>query len=377
MTRRPHDSNAHQSDSLHALGAQLAARERQLATLIEHNPTGILLLDREGHVVLQNRVVATLTGAREGRGRSVGEVLHLQDEQGHPVPLALPQASEPVTVRGYWSGHNGERPRYLQVSIAPVHHAADGASPQTEAYIVNLVDLTALREAESAKHVFLAGLSHELKTPLALIRGYAENLRFPQVRAGDAMVEEALDVILDETTHLTEMVDHLLLAARLQAGALALERHDVAVGRMLERLVEEYAEVHPQHRWTLSIASDLPVIQGDPNRLRAVFHNLLSNAQKYSNPGSTIEVHATPHARGLRVTVRDEGIGIDATDQSRLFERFFRASDRADGTGLGLYMSKAIVEAHGGRIHVDSVSGEGSTFIVDLPTSTRRSQDSQ
>ncbi|MDQ4076919.1 MAG: PAS domain-containing sensor histidine kinase [Chloroflexota bacterium] len=357
---------------------QLAKRERQLAAIVEHNPTGILLLDQEGQVLLQNPIAEAMTGTTMVKGAaSIGQLLPLQDETGQPLALPLPDDSAPATVRGYLQGPDGGRGRYVQVSLTSLMQGIPDRAPRVEGYVVNLVDLTALKEAESAKSIFLAGLSHEFKTPLSLIRGYAETLRYPQVRKDADMYEEALDVILEETEHLTEMVNQLLLAARLQAGALSLELHEVAVGRLIHKLVEGYRETHPGYRWQLSLSEDLPSIQADPNRIRAVFHNLLSNAAKYSEPGSLIHVRAEPTDTGVRISIHDEGIGISQEDQSRLFQRFFRASDRADGTGLGLYMSKAIVEAHGGRITVESELGEGSTFTVELPRRARANESGQ
>jgi signal transduction histidine kinase len=199
-------------------------------------------------------------------------------------------------------------------------------------------------------------------------RGFAETLRYPHVRADDALAEDALDVILTETEHLTELVDRLLAAARLEAGLLRLELDDLDPGPLVDRVAEEFRRAHADRVWEVDVADRLPVVRADPVRVREVLHNLLSNAVKYSSPGSRVQVRAAATEAGeLAIAVADEGIGIGAAERPHVFERFYRASDRAEGTGLGLYMSAAIVAAHGGRIDLDSEPGRGSTFVVVLP----------
>lgn len=348
---------------------RLAARERQLAAIVEHSPAGMLLLDASGRVLMQNPVSQTLTGWTEDplTGVQLGELLRMEDEAGQRVALKLPTGAAAVTAQGYLRRRDGTRGAYVQVTITPLLTAAG----VVEGYVANVVDLTAYKENESAKNAFLAGLSHELKTPLALIRGFAETLRYPQVHQDEKLYHESLDVILTETDHLTQMVNQLLQAARLQARALTLDLDQVALGPLLERLVDEFRQTFPTHLWQVEVAENLPTITADPVRLREVFQNLLSNAVKYSDPDSLTRVEAATTRDGVRVSVSDEGVGIAPEDQQRLFQRFFRASDRADGTGLGLYMSKAIIEAHGGAIRVESEPGKGSTFTVELPRGRR------
>jgi PAS domain S-box-containing protein len=352
----------------HNLIERLGTRERQLSSIVEHNPAGVLLLDARGGIMIQNPVVQELTGYPQAKvvGRTLEEVLRLVDEQNQPVRVALPVDEKSVTFRGKLSRGGGAE-HFVQVSITPLLASAGGDVDEIEGYVANIVDLTALREAENSKRVFLAGLSHELKTPLALIRGYAEMLRYPQVQGDAELYEESLDVILDEVEHLTRMVDQLLQAARLQAGALVLDLDELAPAPFVRKVVESFRQAYPGFQWEMELAENLPTIHADPVRLREVLHNLLSNAVMYSDPGSRIKVTAGLAGAGLFLNVADEGIGIALEDQAKLFRRFFRATGRGEGTGLGLYMARAIVEAHGGRITVQSEPGKGSVFSVVLP----------
>lgn len=350
---------------------RLRARERRLAALVEHSPAGSLLLDVDGRVVSFNPAAVALAGRAEAEltGADARELLVLEDERGQGLALDLgldrSDADAAPTVQGYLRRRNASQPPFVQVTVTPLPAPRGGRA----GYVVDVVDLSGFKTAEDAGRAFLAGLSHELKTPLALIRGFAETLRYPQVRADERLAGEALDVILDETGHLTEMVDRLLLAARLEAGALALDRHLVDLAGEIARVAGTFARAYPDRAWTIDVPADLPPVSADPLRLRAVLENLLSNAVKYSDPGTPIRVDAAadPDGSAVRIRVQDRGIGIATEDQARVFERFVRATERGEGTGLGLYMSRAIARAHGGSLDVESALGRGSTFILRLP----------
>lgn len=385
------------------LHGRLAAREHQLAAVVDGSPTGILLLDADGRIVGANSAAERLLETRRSQlsGRGLADVLPLEGDDGRPIAVALPAGG--ADARGAaepWTGRlaAGQRRPWVQVTITPLAADAgtigeidppnDGAAAAPivadgrgdgGGFVVNVVDVTALREAENAKSAFLAGLSHALKTPLALIRGFAETLQQPEMRGDAAFGAEAVGVILDETAHLTQMVDQLLLAARLHAGALPLARDAVDLRALLARAVATFERVHPDRRWQADLEAVGPV-SADPVRLKEVVDNLLSNAVKYSAPDSPIAVvlRSDGPAGDVVFEVIDRGIGIAPADQARLFGRFFRAdADRtSEGTGLGLYMSRAIVAAHGGRIDVASAPGEGSTFTVRLPRGTAASAPS-
>ncbi|HQZ70571.1 MAG TPA: ATP-binding protein [Anaerolineae bacterium] len=344
---------------------RLQARERRLASIYDNSPAGVLLLDGTGRVRSHNPAVAQLLGlvGQDLAGRPASELIDLSDLQDRPLPFRLPEGGATASLQGRVQLPRGGAGAWVLVTVTPLPEPR----PRRGGFVVDIVDLSGFKEAEDAGRAFLAGLSHELKTPLALIRGYAETLRYEQVRADEALHAEAVDVILDETTHLTRMVEQLLAAARLEAGALRLNLHLLDLGREIARWVEPFKVTGGDRRWELQLDPGLPPVQADPVRLRELLQNLWSNAVKHAPPGSTIRVGARSAADGVAVWVRDAGAGIDPQEQERIFQRFTRASEGGDGAGLGLYMARAIAQAHGGRLDVASAPGQGSTFTLWLP----------
>jgi signal transduction histidine kinase len=237
--------------------------------------------------------------------------------------------------------------------------------------IANVRDMTRLREADELKNTFISIISHELKTPVALIKGYAGTLRRDDARWDAATVRDSAGVIEEEADHLTELIDNLLDASRLQAGGLTLNRGDVALDQLARHMVEKYSVEAMQHPIVLNFPANFPIVPGDSTRLENVLSNLINNAMKYSPAGVPIKMagHATPHE--VIVTVSDQGIGIPLDEQGRIFERFYRVDDQlsrqTQGSGLGLYLAKAIIDAHRGRIWVESTPGKGSAFSFALP----------
>ncbi|MBZ0286308.1 MAG: cell wall metabolism sensor histidine kinase WalK, partial [Anaerolineae bacterium] len=237
--------------------------------------------------------------------------------------------------------------------------------------IANVRDITNFRRAQEMQNIFISSVSHELKTPVALIKGYAGTLRREDAAWDPAVIRNGLEVIEDEADRLTELIENLLAASKLQAERMRLDLSDVRLDLLAARAVERFSTQTTTHTFKLEFPPNFPVIQGDEARLRRVLDNLLSNAIKYSPEGGTIEVGGKADDQSVTVYVRDEGVGIRPADQEHVFDRFYRVdgalSRKTQGTGLGLYLAKAIIEAHNGTIQVKSKPGEGSTFFFTLP----------
>ncbi|MEW5831154.1 MAG: ATP-binding protein, partial [Chloroflexota bacterium] len=216
--------------------------------------------------------------------------------------------------------------------------------------------ITHFRTAEEIKSTFISVVSHELRTPVALIKGYVSTLRREDARWERAVVEDSLAVIEEEADRLSKMIDDLLDASRLQAGGLSLNRADVSLPLLAERLAERFRTQSKRHTLLVDFPEKCPVILADENRISQVLSNLISNAIKYS-PEGEIRISGQVRPDQIIVCVSDQGAGIDPHDMPHIFDRFYRA-DRAvkhtKGAGLGLYLARAIVEAHGGRIWVDA-----------------------
>jgi signal transduction histidine kinase len=237
--------------------------------------------------------------------------------------------------------------------------------------IANVRDITRFREADEVKSTFISVISHELKTPVALIKGYADTLRREDACWDPETTQESLTVIVEEADRLNQLIDNLLDASRLQAGALPLEMDQVALDALAERAARRFQVQTQAHTITARFPRDFPVVEGDPGRLEQVLNNLVSNAIKYSPGGGDIEIGGRVLPEGVVVTVSDQGVGIPIEEHSRVFERFYRGArerhQRTPGAGLGLYLVKAIVEAHGGRVWVESDPEEGTVFSFSIP----------
>jgi signal transduction histidine kinase len=361
---------------------QIAQEKRRLDALIEATGDGILIMDPGHRITLCNRAMGRLTGwsaaAALGRdhdelirlsGRVEGTALAEAEARGWPLAGAEAAAGPAPTVQvdGDLVRADGAR-----VAVGLTYSALLDRSGRLINIIVTARDLTRQREAEDLKSTFISIISHELKTPVALIKGYAGTLRREDARWDPGTLRESLAVIEEESDHLNELINNLLDASRLQAGALTLERSDVALDRLARATAAKSGTQSERHRITVDFPEPFPLVPGDEARLRQVLANLLSNAIKYSPEGGAVEVRGRVRDDEVIVSVQDEGVGVDPEEQSRIFQRFYRveqgAARKTPGTGLGLYLAKAVVEAHGGRIWVESgPRGSGSIFSFSLP----------
>jgi signal transduction histidine kinase len=242
--------------------------------------------------------------------------------------------------------------------------------------LVNIVatirDITRFREAEELKSTFISVISHELKTPVALIKGYVSTLRREDATWDRKVVRDSLQVIEEEADRLTALIENLLDASRLQAGALSINLTDVALNTLAERIAERFLTQTRAHTIKVEFPDNFPIILADEDRISQVLSNLVSNAIKYSPAGGEIKITGQALPQYVVTCVSDQGPGIAPDDIPHVFDRFYRSSEatrKTKGAGLGLYLSRAIIEAHAGRIWVDPKVGDGARICFSLPRS--------
>ena len=258
------------------------------------------------------------------------------------------------------------RQHFFAATVAAVR------ATQTNGAVIVLHDITDLRKLERVRRDFVANVSHEFRTPLTAIQGFAETLLAgamddPQNR------ERFLEIILEHARRLARLTEDLLMLSKMDADRLELEIRRLPVEQLVESCIEtaQPRATEKDLRLSVNLAKPLPDVAGDRRRLTEVLQNLLDNAMQYTPSGGQIMVSAEAKESEVVVVVSDTGIGIPEADQSRIFERFYRVdvarSREVGGTGLGLSISKHLVEAHGGRLWVESEVGNGSQFHFSLP----------
>jgi two-component system phosphate regulon sensor histidine kinase PhoR len=255
-------------------------------------------------------------------------------------------------------------------------------SPDERIGIIAVIrDITALRELEQVKSDFVSTVSHELRTPLTSIKAYIATLRREDVEFDHKTRQEFLKVVEEETDRLTRLIADILDVSRIESGKMELKKRDFDMVRLVQIVTEKIQSQALQHHIKLEVPQEVGTVNADPDKIEQVVMNLVDNAVKYSPSGGEITVTLKPVNRKLELSVADHGVGIPEDHLPHIFEKFHRVDNRATrevyGTGLGLYVSKSIVEAHGGTIWAESALNKGSVFHFTLPFSYRQSQGDQ
>ncbi len=360
--------------------------ERQwLGLVIEYSADGILIVDSQCNIVGFNPAFSRISGwsVEELRGRNCWEALQISATRGDahcgklcPIRLGTfvnkPEAdrrSEVVLIT-----KDGER-RDVELTYSVILSSDN----RILGGILGARDITARKEAEELQSTFLSVISHELQTPIAIIKGYAGLYADETTPLDPVKVREKMQIIEEESERLSKLVDNLLYASRLQAGGVELHREPLDVVSLLRRVATKMRGVSKLHKISLNLTGEeLPAVSADYDKIEQVVINLVENAVKYSPAGGPIILEAYPTSEEVIVKVTDRGIGVPEGERKRIFERFSRLDSRyvreRKGAGLGLYICKAIVEAHGGRIWVKSAletDGKehfnGSSFNFSLP----------
>lgn len=354
------------------LYTQVSQEKQRMSALLDSSADGILILSPGRRIERANPAFARLAGlpVEQIVGRPHEEIIIWTNP---PQGLTLETAEAggwPLTPYAhlYVEGdlqRAGLNPLPVGITYSPLL--------STEGNLLNIIadvrDITRFRQADQLKSTFMSVISHELKTPVALIKGYVGTLRREDATWDREIIQDSLAVIEEEADHLTELIENLLDATRLQAGGFKVKRTDVALDGVIRRLVERFQTQTTQHKIVADLPAEIPIILADEERLRQVISNLIINAIKYS-PGGEICISVQVRPDNLIVCVRDQGPGIPPDDIPHIFDRFYRGPDTArqtKGAGLGLFLARAIVEAHGGRIWVDPKPGEGARICFSLP----------
>lgn len=345
------------------LQKQMAKRARakdRLHTVLQVMTDGVLIVNRHGRVQLLNPAAAQILKTTRERALKRTFVQAVRD---HRIVEVFTRCQQ--------SGRNEtailelDRERFIRMIVTPFLRGDD------RGYLVVMQDLTRLHQLQTVRQDFISNISHELRTPIASLRALVDTLSDGALDDPTA-AHRFLRHMEVEVDALTQMVQELLDLARIESGKAALQLETVPASNLLRRAADRLRAQAERAELALRLepGKDLPAVHVDAGRVEQVLTNLIHNAIKFTPPGGTICLSATAaDADTLTVKVKDTGVGIAQDDLPRIFERFYKA-DRArsgGGTGLGLAIAKHIVQAHGGRIWVESRLGQGSTFSFTLP----------
>jgi two-component system, OmpR family, phosphate regulon sensor histidine kinase PhoR len=380
--------------------SEAEARRTLLQAVVDVLPSGVYLVrGHDARLVLANRAAMGAWGAPWPEGVSMAEFLQTSGTRMFSAEGRQLEASDLATLRALLSGepirqyqevirHPDGTTLPVLLNAVPFDSRALGIvqpedianqsgqesdTPAEPAALVVLQDVTALKEAERLKDDFIAIAAHELRNPMAVLQGYAQMLvRQTGAGASDDLRAEAVEAIDQATLRLVVLTDDLLDVTRLQGGRLTLHMEPADLAALARRVAKRIQITSEHHRIVVDADPEYVVAAIDLQRTEQVLTNLLNNAIKYSPDGGEVRVCVREAAAAgiAEVEVRDQGIGIPAEQQARIFGRFARADNAKDrgitGTGLGLFLSRELVERQGGRIWFESAEGHGTTFYVSL-----------
>ncbi len=350
--------------------------ERRRATLdsvMNSLVDGLILVDRRGRITYTNPCADGMLGlpANALTGQSVealaGEISDRVDQPDQVLAQLQAAAADPQATPTVEFALTAPVARILQMRFFPIYNAGGGRLGLG----LLLRDVTREKELDEMKSQLLSTVSHELRTPLASIKGFATTLLRRDVEWDEASRLEFLCIIDEESDRLSELIGNLLDMSRVEAGTLRMEAQPTDLSLIVDETVAEFRMMTRDHRIQVELPSSLPLVLADPRRIRQVLRNLVENAVKYSPRGGAVNVTVQTGMDRVQVSVADQGIGLEPQHLDRIFDRFYQvdsASTRqVGGSGLGLSISRAIIEAHGGEIWVESEPGVGSTFHFTLP----------
>jgi two-component system phosphate regulon sensor histidine kinase PhoR len=350
---------------------EISREKDYLQTLLRGIMEGVLVVDARGRILMVNNALRQLlslpphvedrTPLEIIRNAELERTLRqvLQDGENTTLELTLPSPEG----------------KTFEVNVVGISPSPEGMIKEDEGrrgVIAVFHDITRLKELEKIRRDFVANVSHELRTPLTTIKGYAETLLEGALK--EEVASQFVQVIKRHSDRLEKIVEDLLILSKIESKEFQLRRESLSVSDLIEDVLDFIKE--PLNKKKMSVfVGELPptlLVYGDRQYLEQVLINILDNAIKYGHERGRIVISATERdQREVEISVKDDGIGVPKEDLLRVFERFYRVdkgrSRELGGTGLGLSIVKHIVQAHGGRIWVESQLGEGSTFYFTLP----------
>jgi signal transduction histidine kinase len=350
--------------------------ERRWAAVVDAIAEAVFVIDEDGQLTLTNPIAARMAELAGG-GLGFDErhrLIEFSDAAGHVLSPDNTPASRSLrgeTLRGevfqMLFRRSGERRSY-RVTSAPIYEGK-----HVRSVVAVVADITEEAFLECFKRELLAALAHELKTPVAIVKGHIQH--FARTEEVPAHLQSMLDAVERAAGRLQRLIDDLIEVSGFSLGRLVLARERVELGALLYAVVERATGTAPDRHIELR-APDPASVQADRTRLEQALRRLVDNALRFSPGGGTVSVDLTVDGATAVIAVRDRGIGIPANQQSHLFEMFFRAHagtpNDVGGLGVGLYLARQIVLRHGGDMWFDSVEGRGSTFYVRLPRAELR-----
>jgi len=348
---------------------QVVEEKEKLESALESLAAALIMVGLNGKVMQMNASARTILGldSQEVAGKLYTEVVH-EEKVRDIITRAIGDSEDVMEEIGFVvPGEDNERIFSIQSSI----FRDEEQKPIGVVIIFN--DITEIRNIERMKTAFVSTVSHELRTPLTSIKGFISTLLQDTEGYYDEETRHEFYTIIDqECDRLTRLISDLLNVSRIEAGrALELNLKQVNLSSLIEKVVTVQKSYTNKHTFSVKVASNLPTIIADEDKVDQVLTNLVNNAIKYSPSGGTVTILGVEDGDGVRVSVIDQGMGIPKEHLGKVFERFHRvdSSDtrKVGGTGIGLYLVKHLVEAHGGRIWVESEVGKGSNFTFVLP----------
>ncbi len=350
----------------------LAEEKHRTESILENSADGIISIDSFCRILGFNTAMEKLTGysRQEVVNQECSQVLlfrnwedKIQCYEQCPMLASSAEKGQTIERQGKIRSKDG---RDIDVSIKYSFVRNSEGVPVNA--VANVRDISQVRQLENLRETFLAMLGHELQTPLAIIKGYASALA--EGKWDRETLEKGLKIIEEESDNLSRVMTRLLLASRISSGSSPLHKELLDLAGLARKIVRRRQALTDRHLFEIQM-DNLPPVLADPQLIEEVLANLVDNAIKYSPQGGRISISGEQAHQQVKVTVSDEGIGIPEEGLKHLFERFYRVdrepSQAIKGLGLGLYICKTIIEAHGGTIEVSSQSGKGSRFSFTLP----------